>query len=830
MTMDQTAKREAAAAQATPALDLSSVDAIKDQLRSYMVHIVGTDPDYATQRDWLYALAQLVRGRLSEQYLDTARTQYDKDARRVYYLSMEYLTGRSLLKHLYDLGIHDLVAEALSQMGQSLESIQEFEYDAALGNGGLGRLAACFLDSMATHRYPGFGYGIRYEFGMFTQRIEGGEQVEHPETWLRYGNPWEFERPNVIYPVRFRGRLTHFKDETGQTVTQWVDTTDVIAMAYDVPVPGYGSGAVVKLRLWSARATRDFDLRYFNEGNYIDAVKDKTISENLSKVLYPMDTTLMGQELRLMQEYFFVTASLQDIIARHHRKHNTLDTLPDKATIQLNDTHPSLAVPELMRLLMDHYGYGFEKAWDITRRTFNYTNHTLLPEALETWPIAMLEAVLPRHLDLIYKINFDFLQQVKYAFPGQPDVLSRMSLIDDANRRVRMAHLAVVGSTRVNGVAALHTDLMRSHVFADFNRMSPDKFVNVTNGVTQRRWLLQANRPLADLITEAVGDRWKTDLEALTDLAPLADDAAFRERFAAIKHANKQRLAAMVQDRTGVGMHAGMMFDTQIKRIHEYKRQLLNVLHVITLYNDLRQGRAAGRQPRAVVFGGKSAPGYFMAKLIIRLINDVAAVINHDRAIGGALKVAFLPNYNVSSAELIIPGTDLSEQISTAGTEASGTGNMKFALNGALTIGTLDGANIEIKNAVGDDNIFIFGKTAEEVGDMRAGGYHPREWYEGNPALREAVDMIAGGFFNSEEPELYLPIRDTLLSGGDHFFLLADYQSYVDTQKQVEALYADQDAWVRKAILNVANMGMFSSDRSIHAYARDIWRVEPVTR
>jgi starch phosphorylase len=822
--MDQTAKQ----APATPTLDLSSVEAIKDQLRGFMVHSVGVDPEFAGQRDWLYALAQLVRGRLSEDYLSTARAQYDEDARRVYYLSMEYLTGRSLLKHLYDLGIHDLVAEALEELGQSLDAIQEFEYDAALGNGGLGRLAACYLDSMATHGYPGFGYGIRYEFGMFTQRLEGGQQVEHPETWLRYGNPWEFERPNVIYPVRFRGHLTHFKNEQGETVAQWVDTTDVIAMAYDVPVPGFGSGKVVKLRLWSARATRDFDLRYFNEGNYIDAVKDKTISENLSKVLYPMDTTLMGQELRLMQEYFFVSASLQDIIARHHRKHSTLDTLPEKVTIQLNDTHPSLAVPELMRLLIDHYGYDFQKAWDLTRGVFNYTNHTLLPEALETWPIAMLEQVLPRHLDLIYKINFDFLQQVKYAFPGQPDVLSRMSLIDDAGRRVRMAHLCVVGSRRVNGVAALHTDLMRAHVFADFNRMEPEKFVNVTNGVTQRRWLLQANRPLADLITEAIGKEWTTDLSRLKDLEPMADDAAFRERFAAIKAANKARFAGMVRDRTGFELSPGMMFDTQVKRIHEYKRQLLNVLHVITLYNDLRNGRGEGRVPRAVIFGGKSAPGYFMAKLIIRLINDVALVINHDRSIKDRLKVAFVPNYNVSAAEIIIPGTDLSEQISTAGTEASGTGNMKFALGGALTIGTLDGANIEIKNAVGDDNIFIFGKTADEVNDMRAGGYHPREYYETNEALRTAVDMIANGFFNADDPERYLPIRDTLLAGGDHFFLMADFQSYIDTQKKVEAVYADQDAWVRKAILNVANMGGFSSDRSIHAYAKDIWRVTPV--
>ncbi len=810
-------------------IDVGSVEGIKRQLLSYLVHNVGVSPEAASPRDWLYAVAGLVRGILSEHYLETSRRERDQDARRIYYLSLEYLNGRSLIKHLLDLNLHGPFTEALKDLGQDLDTIQEFEFDAALGNGGLGRLAACFLDSMATHSYPGFGYGIRYEFGMFTQRIENGEQVEHPETWLRYGNPWEYERPNIIYPVRFRGRIACFRDERGKEVCQWVDTEDVIAMAYDVPIAGHGSGVVTKLRLWSARATRDFDLKYFNQGNYIDAVKDKTLSENLSKVLYPADTTLMGQELRVMQEYFFVSASLQDILARHNRVYDSLDELPAKVCIQLNDTHPSLAIPELMRLLLDVYDYEWAQAWELTRQVFNYTNHTLLPEALETWPIAMLEQLLPRHLEIIYQINYEFLQEVKYHFPGQPDLLARMSLVNDGQRRIRMAHLCVVGSNHVNGVAALHTELMRSHVFADFNRMNPDKFINVTNGVTQRRWLLQANPGLAELVTEAVGPGWRTDLLKIKGLENLIDDASFQERFSAIKRANKARLAALVEARCGVRFDPSALFDSQIKRIHEYKRQLLNLLHVITQYNHLRDGGTVGAHPRCVVIAGKAAPGYFLAKLIIRLINDVAAVVNNDPRTRGQLSLCFLPNYNVSSAEIIIPGTDLSEQISTAGTEASGTGNMKFALNGALTIGTLDGANIEIKDAVGDPNIFIFGKTADEVNDMRAHGYRPWDFYNSDADLKRAIDMIGQGFFCPDDPGRYRPVHDTLLSQGDHYFLLADYRDYVDTQARVDAYYADAKKWTRSAILNVANVGTFSSDRSIHEYASKIWRVKPLS-
>jgi len=810
-------------------IDVSHVESIKERLQSYLVHEVGVSPTFASHRDWLYATAGLVRGILSEQYLHTINRENEAGVRRVYYLSLEYLTGRSLMKNLLDLGLVERFRQALNELGVDLDAVVEFEFDAALGNGGLGRLAACFLDSIATHAYPGFGYGIRYEFGMFNQRIENGEQVEHPETWLRDGNPWEFERPNVMHPVRFRGRLARYADERGRQVSQWVDTTDVVAVAYDVPIAGHRSGVVTKLRLWSARATRDFDLKVFNLGNYIDAVKNKTISENLSKVLYPADSTLMGQELRLMQEYFFVSASLQDILRRHNRNYDGVANLAEKVCVQLNDTHPSLAVPELMRILIDTYGLEWDEAWDITRATFNYTNHTLLPEALETWPIAMLEQLLPRHLEIIYRINYDFLQDVKVRFPGQPDVLTRMSLVDDANRRIRMAHLCVVGSNRVNGVAALHTELIRTHVLADFARLSPDKFVNVTNGVTQRRWLLQSNPDLAELITECIGPGWTTDLTRIAELAPFADDAAFCERFQAIKRSNKERVCRLVEARTGLVLDPVALFDTQIKRIHEYKRQLLNLLHVITLYNRLRDDAVRDPQPRAVVIAGKAAPGYHLAKLIIRLINDVAMVINRDPRVSEVLRLVFVPNYNVSAAEVLIPGTELSEQTSTAGTEASGTGNMKFALNGALTIGTLDGANIEIRDAVGEENIFIFGKTAAEVAEMRAQGYRPWEFYHMDAELKRAVDQIGNGFFCPDDPHRYRPVFDTLLSQGDHYFLMADYRSYVDAQRRAEQLYRlDPEVWTRSAVLNVASMGAFSSDRSIHQYAERIWGLRPL--
>ncbi|MBB4266068.1 glycogen/starch/alpha-glucan phosphorylase [Roseospira visakhapatnamensis] len=809
-------------------VDTQDVDSIQRALITYMVRVVGTDPRSAGPRDWFLTVSHLLKGILSERGMTTSRAQYGQGTRRVYYLSMEFLTGRRLMKHLLDFGVESKMREALEGLGQDLDAIAEEEPDPALGNGGLGRLAACFLDSMATHRYPGYGYGIRYQFGMFSQTIEDGQQVEHPDNWLHRGNPWEFVRYGVNYPVRFHGRIVCFKDEKGRQKCQWVDTEDVLAMAYDMKVTGYDSPVISNLRLWSAQSTNAFDLRYFNQGNYIEAVKDKTTSETLSKVLYPMDSTVLGQELRLKQEYFFVSASLQDIVARHLRAHKDLALLPDKITIQLNDTHPALAVPEMMRILMDVHGLDWEPAWDLTRGIFCYTNHTLLPEALETWPIGMLEHVLPRHLEIIYQINHDHLQQVRFRFPGDMEALRRMSLVDDSTQRIRMAHLAIVGSKRVNGVAALHTRLLRENVFPEFDEMSPGKFVNVTNGVTQRRWLLQCNPGLSDLITEAIGDAWTTDLTALTALEPLAEDSAFRARFMAVKRINKERLAVHMKGLTGVMADPDSLFDVQVKRIHEYKRQLLNVLHVIHLYITIREGGAPVPGPRTVIVGGKAAPGYHLAKLIIRLINDVALTINNDPQVRDRLRVIFMPNYNVSNAEVTIPGADLSEQISTAGTEASGTGNMKFALNGALTIGTLDGANIEIKEEVGDDNIFIFGLTADEVAQTKQRGYNPWRVVEEDADLKRVIDMITSGFFSPQQVNRYHAIRDALFEEGDRYMVLADFRAYLDAQAAVDALYQDPETWARKAILNVARMGLFSSDRSIHTYADDIWSIKPM--
>ncbi|MQX37845.1 glycogen/starch/alpha-glucan phosphorylase [Roseospira navarrensis] len=809
-------------------VNMHDADSIQRGLISYMVRVVGHDPRSAGPRQWFMALAYMVKGILSERGMGTSRAQYGQDTRRVYYLSMEFLTGRRLMKHLLDFGLETNVREALDALGQDLDELAQQEPDPALGNGGLGRLAACFLDSMATHRYPGHGYGIHYEFGMFSQTIEDGQQVEHPDNWLQGGNPWEFVRYSVSYPVRFNGRIVCFKDESGRERCEWVDTNNVNAIAYDLKVTGYDSPVISNLRLWSARASTDFDLRFFNEGNYIEAVKDKTTSETLSKVLYPMDSTVLGQELRLKQEYFFVSASLQDIIARYLRVHEDLRLLHEKIAIQLNDTHPALAVPELMRLLIDVHGLEWDEAWSVTRETFCYTNHTLLPEALETWPIGMLEHVLPRHLEIIYLINHDHLQQVRFRFPGEMEVLRKMSLVDENTQRIRMAHLAIVGSKRVNGVAALHTRLLREKVFPEFDEMYPGKFVNVTNGVTQRRWLLQCNPQLSDLITEAVGASWKSDLTALHALEPLAEDAAFRERFNAIKLANKARLADHLKEQTGYVVDPASMFDVQVKRIHEYKRQLLNLMHVIHRYTLLREGRLDDPVPRTVVIGGKAAPGYWLAKQIIRLTCDVALTINNDRAVSDRLKVVFLPNYNVSNAEITIPGANLSEQISTAGTEASGTGNMKFALNGALTIGTLDGANIEIKEEVGDDNIFIFGLTTEQVTETKRRGYNPWKVVEHDADLKRVLDMITSGFFSPQQVNRYSAIRDTLFDGGDQYMVLADFRSYIETQAKVDALYRDPDAWARKAILNVARMGLFSSDRSIQTYAKEIWGAEPM--
>lgn len=804
-------------------------ESLKHSLANRLEYSAGKDLYTATPRDWFHVAAWTVRDRLMERWMETMRSYYRADAKRVYYLSLEFLIGRTLTNGLINLGIHDPFVNALTEIGVHLEEIQEMENDAALGNGGLGRLAACFLDSMASLGIPGYGYGIRYEYGIFTQTIDNGHQIEHPENWLRYGNPWEFPRAEVLYPVKFNGRVISYNDEKGQQRFSWVDTDEVMAMAYDTPVPGYGNSTVNNMRLWSAKSTRDFNLKYFNEGNYIKAVEDKNESENLSKVLYPDDTTVVGRELRLKQQYFFVSASLQDILYRHRKYHDTFDNLADKVAIQLNDTHPVLSIPELMRLLMDIHHLTWEHAWDITTRTFGYTNHTLLPEALETWPVATLEKLLPRHLQIIFEINHRFLHAVMHRHPGDVDLLRRMSIIsENGSKRVRMGHLAVVGSHKVNGVAALHTRLMKESIFADFDHYFPGKLVNKTNGITPRRWLCLANRGLADLITKNIGSQWVTDLDQLKKLAPLANNPDFRREFAAIKRSNKEQLAALIKDRTGVNVNINSMFDIQVKRIHEYKRQLLNVLHVITLYNRIRHNPQMEIVPRTVIFAGKAAPGYFLAKRIIKLINDVADVVNNDPAIGDKLKVVFLPNYNVSLAEKIIPACDLSEQISTAGTEASGTGNMKFALNGALTIGTLDGANVEIREEVGEDNIFIFGMTTTEVTELQRRGYNPWDYYHGNGELKEALEMIGNGFFSQFDTELHQPIVDTLTSGGDRFMVLADYASYIVCQECASELYRDADAWITKAILNTANMGKFSSDRTIREYATEIWKTHPI--
>ena len=808
-----------------------SLDSVKQSLANHLIFSIGKDPITATDRDWFFTLAGVIRDRLIERWMETMRRYYRNDAKRVYYLSMEFLIGRSLMNSVLNVGFLDEVRQACVDAGVSLDRVTELEFDAALGNGGLGRLAACFLDSMATIGLPGYGMGIRYEYGMFNQRIEDGWQVEHPDNWLRYSNPWEFPRPEVLYPVKFHGRVVQYADEHGNLHHHWIDSDDVMAMAYDTPVPGYGLDTVNNMRLWSAKASRDFDLKYFNEGNYIKAVEDKNESENLSKVLYPDDTTDMGKELRLKQQYFFVSASLQDILYRFLKHHEAFDELPDKVAIQLNDTHPSIAIPELMRLLLDVHQLEWERAWRITTSTFAYTNHTLMPEALETWPVALFESVLPRHLQIVYEINRRFLKGVMHSYPGDSELLRRMSIIDETHgRRVRMAHLAIVGSHHVNGVAQLHSELMKTTIFADFDRYYPGKLTNITNGITPRLWLNQANPKLAGLIVSRIGKEWITDLSHLRQLSKLAGDHTFQAEFRAVKRANKERLAELVMDRLALEINPDSLFDVQVKRIHEYKRQLLNLLHVITLYNRIRSNPSIDAVPRTVIIAGKAAPGYATAKLIIKLANSVADIVNNDPAVRGLLKLVFIPNYDVSTASIIIPAADLSQQISTAGTEASGTGNMKLALNGALTIGTLDGANIEIRDEVGADNIFIFGLNTREVAALNNSGYNPWDYYHANSELKWALDMIASGYFSPEQADRFQPIVNNLTRGGDHYLLLADYAAYVAAQERVEALYRDQQQWTRCAILNVAGMGKFSSDRTIGEYAEKIWGAKPVLK
>ncbi len=796
---------------------------LAQDVERHLLDSVGVAPAQASPSDLLQAVSLAAREQLSRRWVRNTAADRAARARRVVYLSMEFLMGRTLGNALAALGVEGAAAEAAQAHARRLEDLQAQEPDAALGNGGLGRLAACFLDSMAALGLPSFGYGIRYEFGMFAQSIQGGRQVEHPDPWLENGTPWEFPRPDIAWPVRFGGWVEHPHGPGGPAV--WHPAGAVNAKAYDMVVPSHHDERVSTLRLWRAAAPAHIDLTAFNSGDYARAAEFKNQFENISWVLYPNDSTPAGRELRLRQEYFFTSASLQDVLARHLAEHGRLDNLHEAVAIHLNDTHPAIGVAELMRLLVDEHALPWAQAWAITQATFSYTNHTLMPEALETWPVGLIQSVLPRHLEIVYRINHEFLLQAARHRPGDAGFLQRLSLIDEnGERRMRMAHLSIVGSHTVNGVSALHSQLLVETIFRDFAAIWPERFTNMTNGVTPRRWLAQANPALATLLDDAIGPGWRRDLDALAGLRPLAGDAAFRERFAAIKRANKARLAARLQQDLGVPMDPDSLFDVQVKRIHEYKRQLLNVLHVVTRYLAIIAEPQRSWVPRTVLFAGKAASSYVAAKTIIRLIHDVASVVNHDLRVAGRLTVAFVPNYGVSVAELMMPAADLSEQISTAGTEASGTGNMKLALNGALTIGTDDGANIEIRQAVGDDDIFIFGLRTPEVDARRREGYRPGDVAAGDPALQQVLAAIGGGMFSPDEPGRYRGLVDALLQV-DHYLLLADYADYVATQQRVDAVFGDPAAWTAKAVRNVAGMGPFSSDRTVAAYAREIWRV-----
>ncbi len=808
---------------------LDTVAALKVNFENHLRYTLARDQYSATDHDRYIALAMAIRDRLVGRWIQTNQTYVSRNVKRVYYLSLEYLMGRAMGNNVINLGLDQIVAKAMSDIGLDWNYMRELERDAALGNGGLGRLAACFLDSLATHELPGYGYGIRYDYGIFRQVIRDGQQVEEPDNWLRDGNPWEIERPEYQFPVHFGGEIKEERDAQGRLVTRWMNYDTVLGVPHDMPIAGYGNNTVNNLRLWAAKASEEFDLAFFNNGDYIGAYEQKLLRENITKILYPNDRIEKGRELRFKQQFFFVSCSLQDILRRFRLSNQNWNVLPDKVGIQLNDTHPAMAIPELMRLLLDEYGLDWDHAWDLTVRVFGYTNHTIMPEALERWPIRMFEELLPRHLIIIYEINRRFLRTVMNKFPDDHDRLRRMSLVEEgAEKQVRMAHLAVVGSHSINGVAHLHSELLKETLFKDFYELWPAKFNNKTNGITQRRWLLKSNPSLATLITKRIGDGWIKNLFQLKKLEKFANDAELMAQLRAIKLENKKRLAEYIQVTNGVEVDPHSLFDVQVKRMHEYKRQLLNVLHILYRYNQIKANPAMDVPPRTFIFGGKAAPGYAMAKLIIKLINDVGGVINADPDVRGRLKMVFLGDYRVSLAERIIPASDLSEQISTAGTEASGTGNMKFALNGALTIGTLDGANIEIREAVGEENFFTFGKTIEEVKAIRAAGSHnPWDYYNNSPEIRHILDCLSGDFLNLEQPGLYRPIREALLEFGDYYLHLADFPSYLETQKRVDEVYRDRDAWSRMCLLNIANMGQFSSDRTILEYARDIWNLKP---
>ena len=803
-----------------PSLD---VEGVKKAIVYKLIFLIGRSPKEASQRDWLNATLYAVRDLVTEGWITTARQSRAEETRRVYYLSMEFLIGRTLSNAMIAEGIYDVAQKALAELNVDLEEIIEKEVDPGLGNGGLGRLAACFMDSLATLAIPAMGYGIRYEYGMFRQKIENGQQVERPDDWLEKGAPWEFMRPSKRFSIDFGGHI-YFEDKK----CIWNPAEKVTALAYDQMIPGYKNDSASTLRLWSAHGGELFDLAEFNRGDHLAAVATRSANQNLSRVLYPDDSTWNGRELRLRQEYFLVSASLQDILRRHLRTHGTLDNLADKVAIHLNDTHPALAIPELMRILIDLHGYSWQNAWDVTRRIFSYTCHTLMSEALETWPVEMMAKILPRHLQMIFEINDHFLEYVKTYVTTDMDFIRRVSLIEEGyQRKVRMGWLSVVGSHKVNGVAAIHSDLMVTSTFADFARIYPERFTNVTNGVTPRRWLAVANPKLAALFDQYIGSEWRCDLSQIEKLKAFADKGEFKRAVADIKYDNKVKLAQYVKKTLDIDLAPHALFDVQVKRIHEYKRQMLNMLHIIARYNEMLAHPEKDWQPRVFILAGKAASAYYAAKQTIRLINDVANVINNDERLKGRLKVVFIPNYSVSLAQLIIPAADISEQISLAGTEASGTSNMKFALNGALTLGTLDGANVEILDNVGEDHIFIFGNTVEQVEALRREGYRPFDYYQNDEQLREVIDQIIRGDFSPEEPNRY----HSLIQGlqyHDYYQSFADFRSYVEAQKAVDKKYQDRDVWIASTIQNMVNMGFFSSDRTILEYAKNIWKIEPL--
>lgn len=807
------------------------VESLKADIQRHLKYTLAKDEYSSTKWDLYQSVVLSVMDRLHERWIDTQQFYYKKDVKRVYYISMEYLIGRLLDNALINLGILDQTKEALEALGINYEEIRDAEWDAGLGNGGLGRLAACFLDSMASLGIPGYGYGIRYDYGIFYQKFVNGFQKESPDLWLRYGNPWDIVRPTVNYPVHFYGESVPYTDSEGRLRFKWIHTDIVEAVAYDTPVPGFKNEIVNNLRLWKASSSKNFNLEIFNQGDYINAVRETELHENISRVLYPNDKVFVGQELRLKQEYFLVSATLQDIIRRFKKQHDNWSLLPEKVSIQCNDTHPNLAVPELMRILLDEEGLDWDTAWEITEKTINYTNHTLLPEALERWPVSLMRHLLPRHMQIIYEINNRFLNKVRTELGEDINLIRRMSIISEGSQPdVRMASLGIVGSTKINGVSALHSDLLKKTLFKDYVDLWPDKFTNKTNGITPRRWLKQCNPQLSDLISSKIGEGWVTHLNELRKIEAFAKDANFQKVFRVIKLENKKRLAAFVKQKMNIELNVNSLFDVQIKRIHEYKRQLLNALHAITLYNRIKDNPNAPFQPRTILFGGKAAPGYYMAKMHIKLINSIAEKVNNDPIVGDKLKVVFLPNYSVSLAEKMIPAAELSEQISTAGMEASGTGNMKFALNGALTIGTLDGANVEMKEQVGDENIFIFGLKVEDVERLRSQGYSSFDFYNKNPELKRAIDQIRDGFFSPEQHDLFHPITNALLHDNDYYMITVDFEEYVKMQDYLSKLYQDQNKWTEIAIMNTARMGFFSSDRTIQDYADEIWKSPSVKR